>query len=460
MNPLRFFAILILAFYACSPTREFNSSDPGTKEYWMELFLGKVKVPFFSENEGTLQWAVLNGSAGFPTIGLGLAVDANGFSYVAGNTSTGIFIPSPIGTLDLILSKYDSGKNLIWGVQIGAVGSSITVTGIAIDPFGNSYVTGFTNISFQGPLLSGQDTFVVKFDTDGNKVWGTQLGPVSSSYYTTPTKIAVDIFGNSYVIGTTNGPFGGSVSSGINGYIFKLNANGAADWIKQNAITSVNYNSEGIAFDRITGTIYMVGFGGADFETETVPSIGTNDLFIVKHDPADGTRLFFAQLGMAGREIQSSAIATDGFGNVYAGGMSNADFGSNADGSAYLGLIVKYDFAGNRQWIHQFGASITTRVLALSTDAGGNVFATGYTQSDLISGSGPSIGGTDLFITKYDRLGQKEWVRQYGETLKAAQGSGIQSDFEGNLYCAGSTSFGFAGIPAVGTQDMFLLKFR
>lgn len=263
MNPLRFYTILIVALYACSPTQEFNPSDPGTKEYWMELLLGKVRIPFFSENEGTLQWAVVNGSAGLPSLGIALATDANGFSHVAGNTSGTLFAPSPIGALDLILAKYDTRKNLLWGKQLGVSGASVTVTGIAIDPFGNSYVVGFTNASFQAPAISGQDTFVLKFDPEGNKVWGTQLGPPSGAHFTQSTKIAVDIFGNSYVIGTTNGAFGGPApSSGLNGYVFKLDSNGTLLWIRQNAIPTANYNSEGIAFDRNTGTIYMVGFGG------------------------------------------------------------------------------------------------------------------------------------------------------------------------------------------------------
>ncbi|XDD52068.1 SBBP repeat-containing protein [Leptospira sp. WS92.C1] len=456
---IRFFLVLILSFQACAPIRGFNAADPGSSDYWIHLLLQKIR--FFRENEGNLEWTLLLGSSGLITSGMDTAVDAHGSIYVAGETQGGIYNPSVTGITDLFIGKYDPQKNIIWGKQIGVSSATIQVKGVAVDSIGSAYVTGSVDAPFFSSQLSSSDLFLVKYNPDGTQAWGRQTGP-SGSFVVTPSRIDVDIFGNSYIIGTSNGPFGGPASSGTNGFIIKFDTNGNQLWVRQNAISGANYNSNDVAFDRNTGSIYMTGFGNANFDTMTVPGIGNNDLFIVKFD-TDGNRQFFAQLGFATRETQGHSLAVDGSGNIFAGGSSNGNFGSGADGSSTLGTLVKYSPSGVQQWVTQFGApfgsGLITQILAIGTDVGGNVFTTGTTQSNLVEG-GSSIGSQDQFVIKHNSLGQVQWIRQTGVSSGSINGSGIQSDSEGNLYCVGTTNRNINGVPVTGSSDLFLLKYR
>ncbi|WP_232435234.1 SBBP repeat-containing protein [Leptospira noguchii] len=55
-------------------------------------------------------------------------------------------------------------------------------------------------------------------------------------YEVNPRKIAVDIFENYYIIGTSSGPFGGDSARYRNGFIIKFGTDGNQIWVKQLSI--------------------------------------------------------------------------------------------------------------------------------------------------------------------------------------------------------------------------------
>ena len=55
------------------------------------------------------------------------------------------------------------------------------VGGMAIDPFGNSYITGFTDGDLNGNQNAGDaDIFLIKNNLKGEKVWANQIGKLST----------------------------------------------------------------------------------------------------------------------------------------------------------------------------------------------------------------------------------------------------------------------------------------
>src|SRR2546422_827769 len=149
--------------------------------------------------------------------GFGIAVDATGNAYVTGITfspdfpaTAGTFQPSSPGGDAFVTKLNPSGAALVYSTYLGGTGSDVGF-GIAVDSFGNAYVTGQTFSSdfpttegaFQTTFGGGGgfDAFLTKVNPAGAAlVYSTYLGGTSDDF---GLGIAVDNFGNAYVTGFT-----------------------------------------------------------------------------------------------------------------------------------------------------------------------------------------------------------------------------------------------------------------
>ncbi|MDQ2711696.1 MAG: SBBP repeat-containing protein [Acidobacteriota bacterium] len=145
----------------------------------------------------------------------GLAVDFTGAAYVAGQTGSAnfpvidAFQPALAGKANGFITKLSpTGARAIYSTYLG--GSNFdSVNGIALDLFGNAYVTGSTsslNFPTVGPFQAKNnggfgDGFISKLDRTGSDlIYSTYLG---GSGWDLPLRIAVDLFGSATVIGFT-----------------------------------------------------------------------------------------------------------------------------------------------------------------------------------------------------------------------------------------------------------------
>ncbi|MFH1005123.1 MAG: SBBP repeat-containing protein, partial [Bacteroidota bacterium] len=106
---------------------------------------------------------------------------------------------------------------------------------------------------------------------------------------------------------------------------------------------------------------------------------------------------------------------------------------------------------------------------SVTTDASGNVYMAGYTQSNSGIASGGfqnTFGGVwDAFLVKFDANGNRLWATYYGGTAQD-YGNSVTTDASGNVYMAGHTfstsgiaSGGFQNTFGEGYDDAFLVKF-
>ena len=178
----------------------------------------------------------------------GITVDSEGSAYVTGWTFSADYpTKDPIqinnaGSEDVFITKINSsGTALVYSTFIG--GSQLDWGGgIAVDPIGAAYVTGWTNSNdfptqnpVQGSNAGPSDAFITKVAPAGTHlIYSTFLG--GSSFEWDVNGIAVDSSGGAYVTGhteSTDFPTQNPIQSGHAGgdtdvFITKINSSGSA----------------------------------------------------------------------------------------------------------------------------------------------------------------------------------------------------------------------------------------
>jgi hypothetical protein len=118
------------------------------------------------------------------------------------------------------LNKYDGSGSLLWSQQIGTVSDDYSHS-VALDTFGNAYLSGSTGGSLGGPNagLNSNDAFLTKYDSAGSLLWSQQIGTSSSDWN---ESVAVDAIGNAYIGGSTWGSLGGPNAGSSDAFLVKF----------------------------------------------------------------------------------------------------------------------------------------------------------------------------------------------------------------------------------------------
>ncbi len=147
-------------------------------------------------------------------LGQGVAVDSGGNVYVTGSTLT-----SKTGNMDAFILKFTAGGALSWQETWNGTGSDSAGYGVAVDPYNNSYVTGYTQSFGAG----GDDAFIIKLGPAGNLIWQKTWGGSETDI---GQAISIDILGYIYVAGTSQ-----SFNPGhSNVFLLDLDGGGGLRW--------------------------------------------------------------------------------------------------------------------------------------------------------------------------------------------------------------------------------------
>ena len=292
-----------------------------------------------------------------------IAIDSLGNIYVTGE-SKNIF-----GHFDYATIKYDPNGNELWVARYdGPANDSDSAYDIAIDNSDNVYVTG-------GSEGSGtdRDYATIKYSPDGNELWVKRYNG-SGNYYDRADAIDVDVAGNIYVTG-------GSEGSGTSRdyATIKYDPNGSELWVKRyNGPVDGSDYAHAIAIDG-SDNVYVTGYSndsntGIDYATIKYDSNGT-ELWVKRYNYDDDS------------SDLAYAIVVDNFDNVYVTGQSQRNL--------YFGYItndyatIKYDPNGNQLWMSRFNGpdNVSDIANSMAVDNSGNVYVTGQIN---YTGSGTS----------------------------------------------------------------------
>lgn len=282
-------------------------------------------------------------------------VIVTGMSQGKSPTSLGYF-PS-LFIFDFATIKYTPNGSLAWsGPQFhrGAIrynsskDYSDSPVDVAIDADDDIYVTGW---SYQGPY-SGKDIATIKYARDGNALWGGGPGfDNGAAIYNArfgddvPQALAVDGFGNIYVIGNGSVNLSGSPGDYTDWITLKYHNNGELNWDAwHNGADNSSDNPQRIATDP-AGNVYVVGseghasfydtdFAAIKYVAEFLPGSAQNvDLIgprTALKDVISAPLTLYAKDGSG----HSTMVSTDTVFNLSSGGT--ATFYSDREGSQVI----------------------------------------------------------------------------------------------------------------------------
>jgi hypothetical protein len=109
----------------------------------------------------------------------------------------------------------------------------------------------------------------------------------------------------------------------------------------------------------------------------------------------------------------------------------------------------------------------------VATDNAGNIYTTGRFEGTVTVGglSLTSVGGTDIFVAKFNRFGTVQWLRRGGgSNFVEEEGKSIAVDGSGNVYVTGyfsttanfntPSSTGTNELVSAGSTDIFVAKYN
>jgi hypothetical protein len=421
--------------------------------------------------------------------GYSIAVDADGYAYVTGETHSVADFPAVVGpdlthnggpyNGDAFIAKVRAdGTGLVYAGFIGGTGEDYGY-GVAVDGNGFAYVTGNTSSNnfpwtpgaYDTTYNGGGDAFVAKVKADGTGlVYATYIGDVvSPTTADTGKDIAVDASGNVYVlVNTSFGPFGGRDTS-----VVKVNAAGSA-LVYVEYIGGSNGDDDGnsLAVDS-SGFAYVTGNTSSNDFPATLGAYDTSyngggDAFVAKVR-ANGTGLVYATyIGdvVSPTTIDSgTGIAVDDGGNAYV--LVNTSFGPFG---GYDTSVVKVNAAGSAlAYIVYIGGSGTEFGNDLALDGQGRVYLTGQTtsSSDFPMTNWPPTSydaPQEAFIARVEADGSGLGYAGF-LTGGGSSGAGIAVNSGGNAYVTGTNWYG-NDFPAItgpdvsanGERDAFVVK--
>lgn len=379
-----------------------------------DIFLAKYSPT------GRLVWAKRAGGKGGDKI-QSIALDGFGNIFAVGEFEDTCYWESIMKTTpgpevnNMFIAKYDTSGNVTWVKTLSTTGVIHSRGyGVSCDESGNVYACGGTkgDTYFEGNYLftsnGDYDGTIVKFDSNGNYIWGRRLGGAESDKaYAIASDRNGFVYVTGYFVGTAE--FSSSVDLNGNGhteiFLAKYNAdNGNLDWAKMAGDTGFDRGWDVMV--NINGNIVITGeFQTGYFGTNQAYSRGNQDMFVAAYD-SNGDNLWVVDGGGVEDDI-GRGITHDNAGNVIVVGdyaVAGIFTPDTIYGNGFADIfIASYSADGqNLNWIRSAGGLDSDRGRGVGVDNANNVYVCGEFIDSIRFGNTNIIGDTllDAYLTK------------------------------------------------------------
>ncbi len=434
-----------------------------------------------------------------------VCTDATGNVYVAGTYSSATISFGTInltnsGIGDVYVVKYDPNGNPIWANKIGGTGNE-EVGGICTDATGKVYILGsYTSTLINvAPFMSvsnsnsSSNVFLEIIDANGAPIIITAYGSTGWDHgYSC-------IYSNSqsalYIVGDYDGstmdffPITLTKTGGAGDmFIAKLNISGpniTPAWAISTGAANATEQPMAVVLDNANSNIYVSGnFYGTGSTLIGATTLNANttgrNSFLSKWTDA-GIFQWALNFGSpvaspSSPDTENTGLAIDATNNCYVTGFFNCPVlsistttVSNSGSFSSDGYAAKFNSSGAFQWVKTIGGSSSDKITGVTCTGNDICLSGSFSGTTAVIGTAtltnslPASNSTDLFIAKYNSIGNFQWVTvAIGTGNESA--NDICSDAIGNLYVsgfyntAGPTSFATTTLSSVGSDDGFVSK--
>ena len=449
----------------------------------------------WDESDG---WAQTWGGVGYDK-GVDIVTAQSGNVYVTGYFEDTLdFDPGPAtdyrtatGGNNSFLVMYDSQGKYQWvqtwgdggdGYPIRMInsGSNLYIVGYCnntcdLDPgAGNVYVTANSYISIFN--LDGSFSSAIIYDNVSGNIDAENIFYKSTDLYVTGT-----LYGSDVDINPGAGSY--NLSSYGDGDIFvqKLDYGGNLTW-GFNIGDSELQGANGITVDAAGNQVFVSGiFEGTNVDFApgvpyvTLSSNGGMDCFLACYFDVDGSYFWGYSWGGSNSEFASD-IWVDSFDNIMISGAFQADGTSDpvdfdpfsmtdefhyCNGS-YDAFVTRFNSSGTHLWAHTWGSTGVDIAWGNNGDSTLDINVCGSFEGTVDfdqDGSGDthsSNGAEDIFISRFDYLGNFYWSETWGGSDEDIA-SKIATDTGGNIYTTGTYMNNVDFEPGSGTDEHYAL---
>ena len=369
------------------------------------------------------------------------------------------------GLSDMWVVKLDKNGNKIWDKTFGGSDDDFLFS-LRQTADGGYLLGGASSSGIGGDKTQAnkgtEDYWIIKIDSLGNKTWDKSFGGNSFDRLMSLQQTS----DGGYILGgSSSTDINGDKSQPSKGssdyWIIKLDSNGNKIWDKSIGGTSIEgfYSLE----QTLDGGYILNGYSSSDIGGDkTQFSIGGDDFWIVKLDSV-GNRLWDKTLGGNGYEYISKIRQTSDGGYIL-GGRSDSGIGfdkSQASKGNYDYWVLKLNANGNKIWDKTIGGSDADYFSDLQQTSDGG-YILGGTSISSISGdkTQSGSGAFDYWIVKLDGGGNKLWDRTIGGRDNEGFSS-LQQTSDGGFILGGSSLSGITGDKsqiAKGDYDFWIVK--
>ena len=351
-----------------------------------------------------------------------------------------------------VLVKYDKNGSALWA-RTALAGSYGDFNSVAVDNFGNVYITGAQGGSGvfnygNGVNISGisgsKNAVLIKYNTDGQAQWARMIekaSPDDGYRNSSFNSVAVASDGNVYVAGnihftTSTGAipseytyyFGpnstveakviygsnGTNSTGINSVLVKYNSVGDPQWARTVKSGTVGYYLKDSSFSSVAV------FGTGDFI----------DIYVAGYQDTATEYRYDPQVLGSGQLLKAS-------------------------GAGRNSVLLKYTPTGHISWVRTVLENTgSSKFNSIAVDSSGDVYAVGHQATTgnfkygAANGDGVSVAATNGYVSdsrdygnsvivKFRRNGTAEWARTIMEGISHSTYHSVTIDNSGNIFTAG-----------------------
>jgi len=343
-----------------------------------------------------------NGPSNLDDWAKAITLDVPGNVYVTGSSKS----KSGFYTEDYLTIKYYPNGDTAWVRTYNGPGDSMDrASDIAVDGFGNVYVTGESYNTG-----ANTDYVTIKYYPNGDTAWLRRYnGP--GNQRDVGQAIALDNSNNVYVTGTSSGSLLLSDYATI-----KYSPDGDTFWVRRyNGSIDSSDMAFAIAIDRYN-CVYVTGLSqGSGTRTDYVT---------IKYYPNGDTVWVRRYNGPGNSSDEACAVAVDDYGYVYVAGRSAGV------GTGWGYATIKYNSYGDTVWVRRYEKAYA---YDMALDSYGNVYVTGDAWTN-------ESFSQDYATIKYYPNGDAAWITKYNSPADSDDYAlAIAVDNSSNVFVTGDS---------------------